>query len=165
MITPEQMEREAPVGWFSAFDAEILISAVVAIPGRGIYLEIGVHKGRSLWTARQATKDSVEIWGVDLAEDPEIEGTNFIRGDSRKVPFEAEIDVLFVDGDHSYEGCKADIEHWYPKMKNDGVMLFHDCDETSPGVVQAVKEFVQIYKPKEFFVSPNQRCSMARVRL
>ncbi len=30
-------------------------------------------------------------------------------------------------------------------MKKNGVMFFHDCDETSPGVVQAVAEFVNTH--------------------
>jgi predicted O-methyltransferase YrrM len=38
------------------------------------------------------------------------------------------IDLLFIDGDHSYEGCLADLSHWYPKVKPDGVILGHDYD-------------------------------------
>ena len=38
------------------------------------------------------------------------------------------IDMLFVDGDHSYEGCLADLTHWYRKVKPDGVIIGHDYD-------------------------------------
>lgn len=38
------------------------------------------------------------------------------------------VDLLFVDGDHSYEGCLADINNWYCKVKPEGVILGHDYD-------------------------------------
>lgn len=36
------------------------------------------------------------------------------------------IDIIFVDGDHSYEGVKADLAAWTPKMKSGGIMCGHD---------------------------------------
>jgi len=49
-------------------------------------------------------------------------------------------DFVFVDGDHSYEGCLADIRAWRPKLKTAGVMAGHDVDRE--GVRRAVeKEF------------------------
>lgn len=159
------VEKNGPNGWFSRFDEAVLVPEVENIKENGVYLEVGVHLGRSLWLARQASKPSVEVYGVDIMEDPKIDGTTFLQGDSKTLEFDKEIDVIFIDGDHSYEGCKADIEHWYPKMAKDGVMLFHDCDETSPGVVRAVKEFVKQYKFKDVYYEPNQQCSMARIRL
>lgn len=165
ILTPEDFEKRAPEGWFSRYDAQTLMEEVDKIPEGGVYLEVGVHLGRSLWTARQVAKRSVEVWGVDLVEDPQIPGCAFIQGDSTTVQFDRPIDVIFIDGDHSYEGCKADIKNWYPQMKKGGVMLFHDCDETSPGVVQAVKEFVKQHKLRDVWYDPNPRCSMARIRL
>ncbi len=38
-----------------------------------------------------------------------------------------DIDLLFIDGDHSYEGVKADIEAWLPHIKRGGHVAFHDC--------------------------------------
>ena len=37
-----------------------------------------------------------------------------------------EIDVLFIDGDHSYEGVKADWDRFLPFMKPFGAVIFHD---------------------------------------
>ena len=50
------------------------------------------------------------------------------------------LDLVFIDGDHSYEQCKADIEAWWPKLKAGAVMLGHDYGPRHPGVVQAVNE-------------------------
>lgn len=164
----EALEVKARLGAFSTLDMAVLVPEVEKLKPGQVYLEIGVDKGKSLSVARMVAKEGVEVWGVDLREDPKVEGTSFIRGDSKdvaKLNWEKKIDVLFIDGDHSYEGCKADIDSWYPHMAEHGVMLFHDCDETSPGVVRAVHEFVDSHPITDFFESPEQRCSMARIRL
>ena len=55
-----------------------------------------------------------------------------------------ELDFVFIDGDHSYEGCKADIAAWFPKLRNGGLLSGHDYrDERNYGVQQAVNEFVR----------------------
>ncbi len=36
------------------------------------------------------------------------------------------VDLLFIDGDHSYEGVKADWELFVPLVKPFGVVIFHD---------------------------------------
>lgn len=48
------------------------------------------------------------------------------------------LDFVFVDADHSYEACKADIEAWTPKIRPGGMICGHDFNW--PGVEQAVRE-------------------------
>jgi hypothetical protein len=48
------------------------------------------------------------------------------------------LDFVFIDGDHSYDGCKGDIYSWLRKVRSGGMILGHDIDW--PGVEQAVKE-------------------------
>ena len=36
------------------------------------------------------------------------------------------VDFVFVDADHSYEGCRTDIETWLPKVRDGGVIAGHD---------------------------------------
>lgn len=55
------------------------------------------------------------------------------------------MDFVFIDADHSYEGCAADIEAWFPKLKPDGLLCGHDYqnpDFPQFGVTRAVDEFV-----------------------
>jgi hypothetical protein len=37
------------------------------------------------------------------------------------------IDVLVIDGDHSYEATRQDFEDWSPHVVQDGAILFHDA--------------------------------------
>ncbi|MCK5940588.1 MAG: class I SAM-dependent methyltransferase [Planctomycetes bacterium] len=39
---------------------------------------------------------------------------------------DASIDLLFLDGDHSYEAILRDFEDWAPKLKPGGVLAMHD---------------------------------------
>jgi len=38
-------------------------------------------------------------------------------------------DLVFIDADHSYEGCNEDIRAWLPKVKVGGYLCGHDFDE------------------------------------
>jgi hypothetical protein len=54
-------------------------------------------------------------------------------------------DFVFIDADHSYEGCSADIEGWLSKVKPGGFIGGHDYqnyDFPQFGVTRAVDEFV-----------------------
>jgi len=51
------------------------------------------------------------------------------------------LDFVFIDGDHSYNGVKKDIELWLPKIKSTGWIGGHDYDHPRlPGVKKAVDE-------------------------
>ncbi len=52
-----------------------------------------------------------------------------------------QVDFVYIDADHRYEGCKADIEAWWPKVKPGGILAGHDYAGEYIGVVHAVDEF------------------------
>lgn len=54
-------------------------------------------------------------------------------------------DFVFIDADHSYEGCRRDLESWAGKVRVGGWLCGHDYengDFPKFGVTQAVDEFV-----------------------
>lgn len=174
MLDYNELDKKARLGAFSTFDAEVLVPEVQKLKSNEIYLEIGVDKGKSLSIARMVAEPDVVICGVDIQKDPLVEGTRFWQGKSADIARQWEyifnmwkISVLFIDGDHSYRGCKTDIDFWYPHMKKNGVLLFHDCDESSPGVLQAVSEFVNNHTIPEFklFKRTDKNTSMAKIQL
>lgn len=57
------------------------------------------------------------------------------------------LNMAFLDADHSYEGVKADIEAWLPKVTPGGWIGGHDYANTDPrfnfGVTEAVDEWAK----------------------
>ncbi len=57
-------------------------------------------------------------------------------------------DWIYLDADHSYTGCAADLEAWFPKLKVGGVFAGHDfldgvVEAGDFGVKSAVERFAQ----------------------
>lgn len=50
-------------------------------------------------------------------------------------------DMIFIDGDHTYEGCKADVEGCLPLLEEGGLLCGHDYRAWC-GVTQAVDELI-----------------------
>lgn len=59
------------------------------------------------------------------------------------------IGLLFIDGDHSYEGVKKDIEAWLPACDEDTLILFDDAVDPQIGPYKVIKEYVEKAKIKE----------------
>jgi len=43
-----------------------------------------------------------------------------------------QLDFIFIDGDHSYEGVKKDFEMYSPLVKKRGIIAFHDIVNEDP---------------------------------
>lgn len=106
---------------------------------RGI-VEVGRFYGGSTFLMACANPET-PLWSIDLApqNDARLRGffdthrigrnVQLIQGDSQKTTYPeiGEIDLLFIDGDHSYEGCTNDLENWFPKVAPGGHVVLHDC--------------------------------------
>ncbi|MCS7092129.1 MAG: class I SAM-dependent methyltransferase [Patescibacteria group bacterium] len=63
-------------------------------------------------------------------------------------------DFVYIDADHSVEGCTKDIVSWYPKVKYGKFLVGHDY-RRGFGVVEAVNKFVAEKKLKLMFLAPS----------
>lgn len=56
----------------------------------------------------------------------------FIHADSKTAEFPEMLDILFIDGDHSAEGVRADRERHGARVKPGGLILYHDTISVAP---------------------------------
>jgi hypothetical protein len=61
---------------------------------------------------------------------------------SQHVP-DNSVDLVYIDAGHDEDSVTKDIEAWWPKLKESGVMAFHDFENISYGVNVAVRKFAQ----------------------
>lgn len=112
-------------------------------------LEIGTHMGGTalLWAHIVAPYDG-KVYCVDLQFEGQCDFNNGIpiyrntpyekfivelQGDSQKLEnikkikdIVGKVDMLFIDGKHSYEGVKNDYYNYSPLVKKDGYIMIHD---------------------------------------
>jgi hypothetical protein len=55
------------------------------------------------------------------------------------IPFD--FDFVYIDGDHSYDAVKQDIEGYFERVTLGGIIGGHDYGDRFPGVIQASNEF------------------------
>lgn len=55
------------------------------------------------------------------------------------ITFDEKIDFIFIDGDHSYDGVKKDVDLWLPKLNPGALIVMHDIG-WAEGVQRVVKE-------------------------
>ena len=72
-------------------------------------------------------------------------------------------DVLIIDGDHSYEGVKADFINYLPSVKVGGYIIFDDYGASEwPGVKEFVDEGVH-KNPELMFIGESWRTAVFQV--
>lgn len=66
----------------------------------------------------------------------------FLRSDSATfdtTPYLNSMDLVFVDGAHSYEYVKNDTEKGWEMLRPGGIIAWHDCNPSHPEVVSYLK--------------------------
>lgn len=84
-----------------------------------VYPKLGTHGERSKIIVRRSVEASEQ----------------FIDG---------QLDFIYIDADHRYEGITADIKAWFPKLRIGGMFAGHDyVIERKCDVISAVDEFMK----------------------
>lgn len=61
----------------------------------------------------------------------------------KTLPQRSQFDLIYIDGDHSYEGALIDAQLAFPLLKKGGILIFDDYNNPQFGVFKAVNEFLE----------------------
>jgi predicted O-methyltransferase YrrM len=121
----------------------VLKEIVKAIPGPcPTIIQIGAERGVSTMAILETRPDAF-IFSIDIGERSEeianvnsneegLDSSRVVRGLGRSQaigshwPREWAADLIYIDGDHRYEGVYRDIEVWSPHVKWGRTLLLHD---------------------------------------
>ena len=171
-----QAVRDTP-GYLAEREAKFLMLAAVAAPARGAILEIGSFKGRSTVGLGLIVKRygggsivAVDPFTAPSSTDPELTGQSSTFEDfqanlrragvtdvvephrmfSRELAagWSRPLRLLWIDGDHTYEGAMEDIRLFKPFLADGGILAMHDVLSRFPGSTRAFLE--QVLRSDDF---------------
>jgi predicted O-methyltransferase YrrM len=155
---------ELPHTMLTADEKKTLFELAANGPSSGEIVNIGIYLGGSSIILAKASKsknrEKVHSFDISIRDSSQ---EYYLKNDVADwvIPQELEsvaaakdwsyknnqpIRLLFVDGDHSYEGCKNDILFWSKELVPDGVVAVHDYGNIQGGkfseVVKAVYDTI-----------------------
>ena len=119
------------------------------------------NNGKGLLVTCDINEHSCRVANSFKIYNPEVEVV-ILNEDSTKVDWGKhlqgrEVGLASIDGDHSYEAAKKDIELVSPLVKLGGFMFCHDYALGHPGVIHAVDEFLEANLDWRQFVIPQRK--------
>jgi len=158
------VERSSHETAFNRGECEKLWEIAKSLPEDALAVEVGLQFGRSATVIGQAAKENgfrfigIDNWSEEYSVPAKENIQNVLLGelglplevivmDSKdawqELPIARQIDLLHIDGDHSYEGVLSDCLVYLPLVKVGGYACFDDYGHDSlPGVFQAVTEYM-----------------------
>lgn len=114
-------------------------------------IEIGTWEGGGTILISTAKSKEARFTSIDLNDTCNLEikklldkNTVLALADSKKFTPLSKIDFILIDGDHTFEGIKADFEHFTQYLNQGADVLFHDAaynkyNFNAPAVIAYIK--------------------------
>ena len=146
------VHRLSPSTWTAHIPFAMFLTSILKPK---IFVELGTYYGSSYCAFCQAVKElkidtrcyAIDTWegdsqsgfyGQDILDDLKGHHDPLYGDFSRLIQStfdeasghftDKSIDLLHIDGFHTYEAVKKDFETWLPKLSEQGVVLFHDIN-------------------------------------
>jgi predicted O-methyltransferase YrrM len=159
----------ATTGYLSEREARFVMAAAALAPAQGKNLEIGSFKGRSTVGIAYVTRElglgtvvAVDPHTSPATTDPDLKGKttsyeDFVanlktagvleRVEIKRVyshdlarEWKDSIRFLWIDGDHTYKGAKADVDMFKPYLVDGAIVAMHDVLGTFEGALRVFVE-------------------------
>lgn len=135
-----QLGRFLEVGSYLGSSAILLAEALrrVAGPGAARLYCIDTWQNDAM---TEGARDTFEIFRRNTQPWQDYLVPVIGRSQEVKLPCDGPYDLVFIDADHSYEGCRADVTRFAPLLREGGTLLFDDHISFT-GVTRAIGELL-----------------------
>lgn len=160
-----ELHKQAGQWPFDYLSAYGMIPYLKRMSGEIVGAEVGVLKGENIYVLLETLPNIKQIFGIDhylphtdynvtrtvedMIEYERVAGENLsefgkryklLKKKSTTVEMMKEsLDFVLIDADHSYDAVKADLNHYYPFIKKEGIIFVHDTQ--NEGVFNAIMDF------------------------
>ena len=158
-MTEENHWYDNTPGWILLYEEAFLEALARTLPENSKIINIGSAVGTSSSAIMRGVQhlDNVTVISIDVEDCPQeldmlkarhlYDENRFFQVQADSVmaakEIDYELDMVFVDGSHSYKGTLADLEAYAPLLKPGGLMVCHDyMDPRQPECSKAILDWI-----------------------
>jgi predicted O-methyltransferase YrrM len=131
--------------------ADATVAEIGRYQGGSTFLIVSALPSGTLYSYDLPTRDGRpgaeldDLLKATLARYQLEERVRLIVADSRTAaPPPNPCELIFIDGDHTYAGVRADYEHWRQFLRPGGHLVFHDAVSTTDFIPTAVEGVAKV---------------------